>query len=272
MSSSTDNTYFRELGQQEKKSKLAQIVRHSGKLVIWKKGDKQRERFEYLAIEKDCLDIQLSGFKTRYGGQEVLYTFELNGVHFFGKGKVTASNSFSCILNCDDTLYKRERRENFRLLTFPNHKVFVHIKMNNFEEESNIIDFHTKMSQTGLFKSFIKLIGDEDIPMREGYVCCRVVDISVTGLAIHVSELEKDYLEQNPKLGTIFIDFKGDEIEIPKAEVVYSTDAINQDRSSRLFKLGLKFFDMTKAADNMLGKKINDTLREFTSDFEDFVK
>ena len=272
MSNSTDSTYFRELGLQEKKSKLAQIVRHSGKLVIWKKGDKHREHFQRLALEKDSLDLQLSGFKTRYGGQEVLYTFEFNGVHFFGKGKVTVANAFSCILNCDDTLYKRERRENFRLLTFPHHKVFIHIKMNNFEEESNIIDFNTQMSQTGLFKSFIKLIGEEDVPLREGYVCCRVVDISVTGLAIHVSELEKNYLQENSNLGTVFIDFKGEEIEIPKAEVVYAIDAITQDRTSKLFKLGIKFNDMNKSIDNKLGQYINDALREFTSDFEDFIK
>ena len=272
MNKSLDSTYFRELGPEEKKSKLAQLVRGRIPVVVWKKGEKRRERFEHLSLDENSLLLQLSGLKTQFAGQEVLYTFELNGVHFFGKANVTVANSYSCTLDCTNDLYKRERRENFRLLTFPHHKVFIQIKMNNFSDDSNVIDFNTQMSQTGLFKNFLKLIGDDDIPLKDGYVMCRVVDISITGLAIQVSELEKDYLEQNSKLGKIFIDFKGEEIEIANAEVVYAIEAISPERSSRIYKVGIKFIDIDKEMDRKLGKKINETLREYTSDFEDFIK
>lgn len=273
MSSNEDNTYFRELGLREKKSKLARLVDQNGTVMVWKKGDNKRELYERLSMAPDSLEIQLSGAKTKYDKQDVLYTFELKGVHYFGKGKISKASNYGCFLDCQNTLYKRERRENFRLLTYPHHKIFVHINMNYFGEESNIIDINTQMSQTGLFKSFVKLINDDDeTPLREGHVCCRVVDISVKGLGVHVSEIEKNYLEENPELGKLFIDFKGEEIEIEEAKVIYSIPIAAQDPNVELFKVGIKFLNVDDYMEKELGKKITDTLSEYTSDFEDFIK
>ena len=53
-------------------------------------------------------------------------------------------------------IFKSERRANFRLLTFPHHQVYLHIQTDDSElHESNVINFQTKVSETGIFKDFL---------------------------------------------------------------------------------------------------------------------
>jgi hypothetical protein len=273
MTKTSDNTYFKDLSLKEKQSKLSQFAKVDGDIVIWQKGQTSREKFSKKSFNRDRLELEVSRSSTTLKNKDVLYTFSMQGLNFFGKGKLKHLNDKAYILDCKDSLYKSERRNNFRLLTFPVHKVYVHMHVGNFGGESNVVSLQTGMSQTGLFKSFLAIVGDEDdVPVREGYVAVRVLDISVTGLALHVSEMEKDLFKEGSQTGKVYIDFNGEEIEIPDTKIVYVVETISQERKVKVFKIGIQFLNVDDSIDHKLGSKINEALRDFTSEFEDFIK
>jgi hypothetical protein len=61
---------------------------------------------------------------------------------------------------------------------------------------------------------------------------------------------------------------------IPQVKVVYIVDYISRDKKIKTYKVGLHFLNLTTTVDEMLGRKINELLRQidFNKDFENFTK
>lgn len=268
-----NKTYFTKQNRKEKESKLFQIFNNKLELIVWEKGKSSRFSFSCLDFNKENLQLVITSEKHDFSGiNSVLYTFTFNGVNYFGKGELKEINAKRFRLECSDDLFKSERRENFRLLTYPHHMVYLQFPQEEEEvqSENKVVSFQTGQSQTGLFKNFLNLVGsDEDSGVLEGYVRYRVLDISVTGLAFMISELEKETLEKQNEIGPIKIDFT-EEIEIPMAEIRYIIPMLNKNIKS--YKVGIQFKDVDLNTDQLLGRLINDTMRDFETEFEDFLK
>jgi hypothetical protein len=271
------SVYFKQLTLKEKQSKLAHLAK-SGKnsITLWKKGESKKYKFDVSDFFRSKLQLLLTGnVSSNLKNTDVLYTFDFNGLHFFGKGKTVIQEGKLAALDIVDHLFKSERRANFRLLTYPHHNVFVQIAVPHEEiEKSNVVSFKTGQSQTGLFNSFMNLVGDSaDKSVRKGYVKFRVLDVSVTGLAIQFGDIEADFFQDMEKeLGNMFIDFNGEDITIPNGKILYKVDFLARDKKTRLYKAGLKFTDIDINLDEALAKLINEALRDVESEFEDFVK
>ena len=276
--------YFQELNEKEKTSKLFQLARTGRELTIWEKGSPQRESFKAQEFNPDfkrilCLPPPASSL----GNKQVLYSFELNGLFFFGKGELKAVGNGLNSLECQGKLYKSERRGAFRLLTFPHHKVFLHLKIAAKElEESNVIGFKTGMSETGIFKRFLSLIGEkegdgkksgeEENLSYEGHFRFRALDISVTGAAFQVGEMELKHFPKHKRTGKIHLEFNGKKETVPDAEVVYRSALAQKNKNHKAYKIGLKFKDVDLNLDQSLGRLINGAIRDFETEFEDFLK
>lgn len=268
-------TYFQQLTSQEKASKLSQLARGQGKVVIWEKGSKNRqdiEANEFVSQDERLLCVSISG--SPLVGKTVLYSFELNGLSFFGTAELKFVRNDLLALEAGETLFKSERRESFRLLTFPHHKVFLHVKIKEEEaSEGNVVGIKSGVSETGLFKNFLNLIkGNKEGVFHEGHIPFRVLDLSVSGASLQLGEMESVYFKSEKETGKLFLDFNGEEVEIPNAVTVYNVDMVVPGSNTKAKKVGLKFLNIDTNLDQRLGKLINGALRDFETEFEDFVK
>jgi hypothetical protein len=267
-------TYFQELNQKEKISKLSNLVTGKHEITIWEKGDKSREKLSTVDFSRDRVELVLyAGAGTSKKNKDILFSFKLNGLSFFGKGKLKHLNGKQYALVVDEKLFKGERRSTFRLLTYPHHQVYIAIHIPEEEvSKSNVLSLNSKMSQTNLFKNFLQIINDDNNnSYREGYFPFRVIDVSVTGLAFQIGEFEASFFPEGRIVEQVFIDFNGEEVEIPKVEVVYNVSILHSNTQQRSNKIGLRFLDVDTNLDLKLGAMINGALRDVESEFEDFI-
>lgn len=266
-------TYFQELNQKEKISKLSNLVSNKDEITIWEKGDKEREKHVPLDFSRDRVEIIIQSNSSAKKNKEVLFSFKLNGLNFFGKGKIKHLNGKQYVLVVEDKLFKSERRSTFRLLTYPHHQVYIAIHIPEEEvSKSNVLSLNSKMSQTNLFKNFLQIINDDEKSQyREGYFPFRVIDISVTGVAFQIGEFEASFFPEGRVVEEVFIDFNGEEVAIPKVEVVYNVSVLHSNTQQRTNKIGLRFLDIDTNLDLKLGAMINGALRDVESEFEDFI-
>jgi hypothetical protein len=267
-----NSTHFTKQNLKEKESRFHSLARANSSLTIWEKGSKLREKFDVLNFSKTEQKITLSVDETTYAGKSVLYAFIINGVNYFGEGDLSPLTGKKCTVDVSGELYKSERRENFRLLTYPHYEAYVQVpyELEENSNPSNVIGFDTKMTQTGLFKNFLKIVGeDEHVEVKENFAKFRVLDISVTGLAFQIGEIEKEYLENIKILKPMHLFFQ-EEMVVPSGEIRYIVPLIRSNGSA--YKVGIQFLDVDLNLDEKLGKFINKAMRSFESDFEDFLK
>ena len=268
--------YFKELTDEEKQSKFSQLYRRSeGEITIWLKGKTNKHVLKVAQYFQTKNEVQIIGnIPKDHLNSDVLYSFELNGLFFFSKGKTKSATNEKVYLEVKEKLFKSERRSNFRLLTFPHQQVYIHIQVSEEKrEDSNIVSLKTGFSETGLFQNFLKVIGDDGSEVQiDGCLKLRVLDISVTGMAIQMGQIEKDlFSETNKELGPIHLEFNGQMLKIPNAQILYFIDTLAQDKKTKLFKAGVQFLDIDTNLDVKLAKLINQTLRSLESEFEDFL-
>lgn len=278
--SQEQNVHFKELNLKEVKSKLALLAKpKKNKIIIWKKGGGNKVELLTIDYVRSKNELQVKEKVTdELIGEEVLFSFELNGLHFFGKCKPVSFGKTRFYLDCNYQVFKSERRLNFRLLTYPHQKVYASVYVGDDKiKASNLFSLKTGVNETGLFTSFLDIVNDEaseeKLKMVEGHLQFRVIDISVTGMAILLGEIEsKLFLENNINLGKVIIDFNGDHLEIEDVKLLYKMDFLASRKATKMYKAGLQFLNIDTNLDEKLQSIINSTLRDLEAEFEDFIR
>lgn len=268
-------TNFSILTEIEKQSRLWQAEQSKIKVLIWSKGQKNRISFWLRSFDKKEQQLILSGDTRIFTPQtHILGSFELNGVSYFFKSKVIFQGIDDLKIDTSLEFYKSERRNSFRLLTYPLFQVYLETTIEGSYKGSNVVSFQSKMSQTGLFKSFLKLVdGETGRENNKNSVKLRVQDISVSGLSTHIGEAELPFFNLDTPLKNIKIVFTDEVIDIAEAKIVYIVNLIqSKDKKVRQYKMGLNFVT-NESIDSVLSQKINKMLRENDSnkEFEDFI-
>ena len=274
--SQVPQTNFTTLNESEKKSKLWQLSRALGKCTLWKRGDKDRISFrikEYLRDEDRLILHREPGvFSTT---QDVLGSFELKGVNFFFKSKVLQVSEDEIVLTTTGEFYKSERRRNFRLLAYPLYEITANFVLPVGYEGGKVVDIRNKTNQTGLFKSFLKLVDPQASTEDQSKMRSRVQDLSVTGMSIHIGEVELEWFRAGEKMNNVEITLPNEILIIPTCKIVYVVDQIGHgDRQQKKYKVGLNFDDLPEKIELKLASSINGLLRTVDSnkDFEDFLE
>ena len=266
-------TSFTKQNLKEKQSRLNTVVRKGLDLVIWEKGSKDREKFHALKFNKNNLLLSIQAYKSsNLIGKNILYSFTINGLNYFGKSQLKHLDGSMFSLDLNEDMYKSERRETYRLLTYPHHTVHCHIPVPQEElNKSKVVDMRTGLSQTGLFKIFLDIVGnEEEFVAKNGFARFRVLDVSVSGLSFRIGEIEKNFISLGQELEPVFLFFNNEEILIPKAIVKHMVPLV--DGHGKAYKIGIQFQEVDTNMDELLGKLINDALRDFESEFEDFIR
>ncbi len=265
--------FFSQQNLPETISKLSQVVQSKSNVTLWLKGKKEKYNFRALSFDKDKLELTIDNtFSPFQPNSSVLCSFDLLGVTFFSE-IIYSSNSSYNLLIFKNPLYKSERRSSFRLLTFPHHQVWAFFDIENANEGGKIIDLKGRGSQTTLFKSFLKVIGDHQTA-DQNKIKIRIQDLSTTGMALEISDLEAVYFDKGMSFHKVDIVFNDETIQIPTAKIVYVVNYISSDRAVKKYKVGIHFENLTPSLDDKLGRKINSLLRltDAKKDFEIFLK
>ena len=274
--SQATRTIFTSLSRAEKQSKLWQLSQSGLLCTLWTKGSKDKIPFKVHSYNRD--EDTLAVFaedSSLITNQEILGTFDLKGVSFFFKGKIQKTHDDKVLLSLIGDFYKSERRSNFRLMAYPIYSIYCLFDLPMGYEGGSVIELKSKMSQTGLFKSFLKLVDSDPQSQDLKRLKLRVQDISVTGLSLNVGEGELEWIKVGELLNPLTIQFSDMELEVKGPRVVYVVDYLgHSERGLKKFKVGIKFERVDEHFDRTLSQKINSLLREIdaNSDFEDFLK
>jgi hypothetical protein len=274
---SDQGVLFKSLNDTEKLSKFSQLARLvQADIVVWEKGKKEKVTLVVDTFSRVRIELKINGkYPPEFIGKVLLLTFEINGLRFFGKCKLQTRAGKITVLNCNYEIFKSERRLNFRLLTYPHHEVYMGINIGiEGVEQSNVLGLNIGMSQTSLFKNFLNIIGDKEEQVDpEGFLRFRIMDISVTGLALQFGAIEAELFKDSDQIyKNSFIDFNGELISIPKSKILYMNETKAVDKKTKIVKAGIQFLEVDTNLDEALAHIINQTLRNVESEFEDFIK
>ncbi|MCB9094993.1 MAG: PilZ domain-containing protein [Halobacteriovoraceae bacterium] len=277
-------THFSKLIRKEAESKLYQLHKSDSQLVLWEKSE--IPRFQFKTVDFDLTDLTLLVKKISFEhlnfDKKYLGHFSLNGLSFFFECQIKKEGDCYLIYNIGN-FYKAERRTSFRLLTYPHRKVYLKFTLEDIPKPkpSNVVSIETGESQTGLFVNFLELMGEEfkkkeeDEQEKDVYdaeLKLRVQDVSLTGLCFEIGELEKAYLEKNPIIEDIKLEFNEVQIVIPKMEVVYIKEHENFLSNMKNYRVGVRFRELEPLTERLLNKKIKSYIEKIEAEYEDILE
>lgn len=268
--------HFTKIGSDEVKSKLNQIKSKGDTVTVWIKGRAVRETYTVIEII-NAKKLKVYPTKTTHlMDNDVLFKFEAGGLNYFSTAKLYKdSNENAYFIDIGKEVFKSERRSSYRLLTYPAYDVKISFYVQDNYKGSNVVDIKTGTSQTGIFKSFLKIMGQKDANSSITEIIFRVQDISVSGVSFVIGKLDNKYFKKDETIENFKIYFDGEEFIVENARIVYVIDYIQADKKGlKQHKVGLEFSDVSTTMDSMIGKKINEILRsnESNDEFEDFIE
>ena len=267
-------TFFSKLTLEEKISRLGLLGSSKGELTLWIKGQSKKTQFAATDFHKDRLEIVLESKERIFPvGTKILCSFELRGMYYFAEVIFQISLGEHSVLQFTDELFKSEKRSSYRLMTFPMYNITADFDLGESYKGGKVVNLKTKTSQTGIFKSFIKMVENSEEGSSQN-LRLRVQDISTTGMGIHIGELESQYFSKDKVFQNVVLDFQDEKITIPEVKIVYVVEFIPTDKNVKKYKLGINFINLSLILDEKLGGKINKLMRDNSSnkEFEIFVK
>ena len=284
-----DYSNFVQLNHSEVIMKLKKLADQKDMVKMWVKGGESTQYRVY-----DLKSIVLNDKKTFLvsvfsEGEEadkslldknVYVSFWFNDIDYFTEGIPTydeVNGNLVVILRKD--VFRSEKRNNERLLTFPHHHVYAYFIMSNLKgrtEETNVIalkkdqikQHEVRKEKKNKLKT--ELAGKLNVNV-EDLNEFRALDISRSGIAFIIGQDEKIYFDENESFN-FYVLFNNKVFKVKDASLVYAVKySSTKDQTS--YKLGLNF----KPVEN-LAKKVMEALRDGESEnaiqkeFENFIE
>lgn len=271
----TTNAQFSLLNAAEKRSKLRQLDQAKGQVLLWRKGEKNRTTYRVKSFDKneDILGLhdEHLGLKPN---ENLLASFDLNGVSYFFKVQVKAVVNDEIIAKCSDDFYKSERRQNLRILTFPVFELNGHFSIPAHYESGKVLNLSRRPGQTGLFKNFLKLVEGDAEGKSEQKLKLRLQDLSSTGMSVYIGPAELEWFKTGEELKNTEVHFPDEVLRFPRMKIVYVVDHIGHMSRQKQYKVGLRFDEMPQSLTEALNNKISTMLKEMdlNKDFEEFLR
>jgi hypothetical protein len=282
MDKKKDQGQFSLLPANESKSTFQSICKRESLIKVWKKGSSTKFNFIAEGFNKDQMMIQLrpqsSSIPSSLLEDTLLGNSSLESLQYFFSGKLSFDKMNNVYLfKISENVYKFERRKNFRLSTLTKHNAKVILTLpDSFTPPPNVFRLDSRGEQTKLFKAFLEMLNEVNLGDEKIFkVNFKVLDISTSGLAFLIGELEKKYLFESDVFYNSILEFNETKYIIPKIRLVYIMDFIDPNKlGTRLFKVGLQFLDLPMEIDNAISKQISKELRESDMNrvFEEFLK
>lgn len=265
---------FVVLDKTEFSLKLKRLCQSHGLFYAWKRGQKQFSLTSTKVEDKGSGNLLFSFAGSNEAlenpGQEILFYFVQNSVQYFSSGNLVKLEE-GWALEVTGQVYKREKRKNERLLTFPHHQVFAYFSLKKEGQlPSNVVFLDKTLDKK---KSFLeKFIKRND--SKAGLTGFRVLDVSQNGFSFTASKNEK-LLFLEGSLHQVEFQFNGQTFELPEVKIVHAVDYIDPRFGHvPMFKLGVEIVKgnefLSEKVTSMLGDENKRV--ELSSEFENFFK
>lgn len=249
-------------------------------IVFWVKGEKNKFTFELEGFNSKTYSIQISPKNSELNypiEKYVLGNAHILGLQLFISGSLHYDKLNNVYYLKLDKVYKFERRKNFRipLSAKKTAQFYIHLP-EDLKLPSNVVNLGKAGEQTKLFASFMELIRKNNSDSEKAnMVHFKIQDISSSGIALIIGELETRFIIEGAILNNCILHFGEKDFVIPKAKIVYIMDYIDPIKpGTKLFKSGIQFIDLPEDIDNEISKLLSKELRnhELSKVFEDFLK
>lgn len=282
------NSNFVELNWDELEDRLADLAKVQGEVRIWSKGQAP-DLCHVINSHSDELEENTQQLRLRnklYGneslGKEFYIQFSLDSVEYFAKGKIVEIlEGGEFWLEMNPHVFRVEKREGQRLVTFPKYQCYIYFKVTK-EKNDNLVflDKHVDRNHKifGRFKQltkkeFIKAQDSTDTISEEEVIGFRALDLSASGIAFLTNKNESLYF----KAGDFFevtICLEDFRCAISDAKVVYNVDYVNpRAKEVKMHKVGLTFSESNEL-NSLITKELAKGVHEYQilKDFENFSK
>ncbi len=264
---------FVVLDKTEFLSKLKRLCQGATSLHVWKRGEKNFFVVPHLVEEKGAGNVLLHFTPKQeltFGvGQELLFYFIQNSVQYFSSGNLVKRET-GWGLEITGEAFKREKRKNERLLTFPHHQVFVYFDFKKNQSPANVVFLDQGL---GKKKSILEKFLKQNTSV-EGFTGFRILDVSQSGFSFTVSKNEKQHLNEGITY-PVQLHFDGLIFEIAEIKVVHSVDYIDPRFGHvPMFKVGAQMLKTNELLSNKIAAMLGEESKrvELSSEFENFFK
>ena len=263
---------FIKIKEMEIKKKFSELAIQKGHIKVWKSGEEKALdcTLESLAdVEKEqplkiFLKIKEKAETKNLQGRELFIYFNIKKSKFFSKGSVESVEGEDNVkLVLDGELYKLDQRKSKRITTFPGHRVYSYLKIQEGSGGEIIHLNRPKDHLHNFFKNFQKQVLHSQFnssnPLEkdfmDDYIGFRVLDLSNDGLSFLLNHIEADYFKKLKKSFKMILNFNGKEDVIENCSVSYLIPYVNPSLGSlSLFKIGLSF----KKIDGLIERPIEE--------------
>ena len=250
---------FIKIKETEVKKKFSEVAIQKGHIKVWESGEERAldcildsvvepEEDQSVKISlKMKHEADIKGLK----GKELFIYFAIKKSKFFSKGRVDGiENENNIKLVLDGELYKLDQRKSKRITTFPSHRVYSYIKIQEGGGGEVIHLNRPKDHLHNFFKNFQKQVLHSQFnssnPLEkdfmDDYIGFRVLDLSNDGLSFLLNHIEADYFKKLKKSFKMILNFNGKEDVIENCSISYLIPYVNPSLGSlSLYKLGLSF-------------------------------
>lgn len=238
---------FIKLTQKEVQARISQLVLQRASAKLWKKREKHLScSFEAYNTD-DGLTISFSGIvaDSSWLNKNVLIQFTFNHVDYFAKGQVVkVRDSDGVKVSLGKYIYKTEKRENERLLTFPHYQAYAYFKL--YEDEAqNVLSFNQRkvvdIQAYEKFNTKIEQIQKKTKTEIGELIGFRVLDISKNGISFLIDTKSKSLFQEIHNVAfSLMID--GEMFALNQGKLIYLVDYLNGHLSgNNKYKVGLTF-------------------------------
>lgn len=256
---------FQEFKISEIIPKVARVIRDQKKIKIWKKEEGMASSF---LLSLSGAELIFQGLPDFLKNDDVfLFSFGLDEMTYLFKARVVNYDSSLCVI--EGNVYRTEKRINERLLTYPNHRIFLSFFMREESKSDNVLSFQGHKNEE---LKFLKDFTSEN-PTQLQF---RIMDLSIGGVSLFVNKNEAIFFEE--RMGSYvdvlnLLSFDNREVQLEGLKVVYVVDYVNpRAKKVPMKKVGLKF-ENNEFVTDFLQNKIDsgDYLLETEEQFEIFL-
>ena len=159
MNEGKKKVHFTKIRTDEALKRVNNLKEKNGDIIVWLKGRAIRETYTVSEVYKEIGLKFYPKTTSHLADNNVLIKFSIAGQNYFTTADFKKDPESGFILHFNDDFYKSERRSSYRLLVYPTYDVKIYFLVQDNYEGSNIVDINTGQSETGIFKSFLKIMG-----------------------------------------------------------------------------------------------------------------
>lgn len=253
-----DSSNFIKLTQKEVQARISQLVLQRAQAKIWKKREKHIScEFEAYNIDEGLvITFRKVVVDSSWNNKNILIQFTFNHVDYFAKGQVVkVKDPDGLKVSIGKYIYKTEKRENERLLTFPHYQAYAYFKLYESSGE-NVLSFNqrkaTNIESFERFNNSIEQLQKKKKTEIGELIGFRVLDLSRQGVSFLIDAKSK-HLFQEVNEVTFSLMIEGEMFTLNEGKLIYLVDYLSGHQSSNhKFKVGLVFKPITEFESKLL--------------------